>query len=563
MYPFLPTAACFVGLFLLTPLLAQEPPTNGHDVLMALASADATGVVDQAMFLDARNSRLDMKNISYRWTQTEGPPAEIKDKDKPRAVFIPNQEGEYRFRLDLSAEKAQSDDTVTIRVIRPASVLNGDFSAPGNGIIPPYWEVERTWDGVIHAIDPTGGIAKSPALRIRIDDQVKTEGKREENLRFRLRQKLQLEPFRIYRLTGKVRGEKVKQGSYNFKSPSLVGPSLGTNTWLGDSFRNTKLNEQLKGNFDWTPISFEFPTTDNGQIEIFLQAAFCIPGKQAPSGTVWFDDIRVEPDDSYVTLHGRNCVRFFRKVAMAKLKPGQAQEYLDELDSYIDIMSDLTGMGLPNKQVFFHPVSWGIWEGAWSGNPSLQSNEPIEEWVKGRLYLKGAGAFWGELHELGHNLGMAPPLWGSETAPAVLVWYAMVEMQRKRSEKINQPFLDRLDAELKVSTKEFNEYWFLSKYLQMSKKAGYSPCWNAFKQVFRMTVVLTDPTNPRAKLWKQDIDFPSAEFNDRLKTAITSKNKWLQFEAIINSASRLAKCDLWSVFSREEKERLEKFLSHN
>jgi hypothetical protein len=555
-----------VGLWLGGDACAKESKPNQplQQPLVALANADPCVALGQTAVLDGRESRRPTNAICrFQWHQTSGPRVSLQEANGLKATFRPVTAGLYEFQLTLRCGSRSDSHRVGVRAVAPSGVMNGTFTKHGRQRCPEHWRLDQTWPGADVGVDLRGGSRGGPAFRIGLDPGLKApEGQRGF---VRLSQSVQLEPYRVYRLIARVRGLDVRQGYWNDKSPEFVGPSVGVDIWLGESLRNRTLNAKLQGTFDWTEIGFEFPTGGDGLRTIWLQAGNGEAGKMAASGTVWFEDVRVEPVQERVTIKGRHSVRFFRKEALDKLKPGQAQEYVDEIDAYYDMMSGLTGKGWSGKQVFFHPWTWDIWAGAWSGNPSLLSGEELEEWPPGRI--REVPFQGGPIHELSHNLAVAP-LW-SEIPPGTLVFYTVKELNLTSGPQRGMDVVEYyhnlvrgIGQEGWDKEKRVNQNRIQDKFMMIAKQAGWDRAFGSFKQVFRMVLLAQEPGNPKARLWKPGVDFPAELYTPAFVAAMKG-TMWDQFRTFFDTASRIAEFDMWSVFSPEEIEALRERLSRN
>jgi hypothetical protein len=530
--------------------------------LIAVAKPDQCVTKGQTVTLDASNSRLPAgPTWKYQWRQISGPEVALRDAGKPQASLAAQTQADYEFELLISDGQRSSADQVRVSVMTPTGVTNGDFERADGGGMPVGWKLARTFPTANVAIDPKGGEAGSAALRITTQPWPTPTGNRRNGVV--LSQRVQLEPYRVYLLKARMRGENVQQGLWNNMSPEYVGPSVAVDGWLSESFRNVELNANLKGTFGWTDVELDFPTGGDGTATVRLQSGQGLGGKVG-TGIVWIDNVRVEPAADRVTIMGRHIVRFFRKEALDKLQPGQAQEYVQEIDAYYDTMSDLTGKAWYGKQVFFHPLNWSIWEGAWSGNPALVGGEEIESWEPGKI--REVAFQGGPIHELAHNLAVTP-LWG-EIPPGTLAFYAVAELDLTCGNKRGMAAVDEYHA---VVHKIGQEGWakgrvnwnlIQDKFMLIAKQAGWRRAWDAFKQVFRMVLVAQEPDNPRASYWKIGVDFPASEYTPEFVAAMKG-NMWQQFKAVFDAASRISGFDMWSVFSKEELATFEKQLSRN
>ena len=480
---------------------------------------------------------------------------ELDQKGSDALVFPETTARVFRLLFTAShvAENVQVRD-VALAGMPPAV---GSTANP----MPAGWRLAQTFPTASVAVDPKGGEAGSAALRITTQLGPTLKGERRDGVV--ITQPVQLEPYRVYTLKARVRGENVQQGLWNDKSPEHVGPSVAVDGWLSESFRNPELNARLKGTFGWTDVELDFPTGGDGTALVRLQSGQGVNGKVG-TGTVWFDNVRVEPAADRVTIMGSHVVRFFRKEALDKLQPVQAQEYVREIDAYYDTMSDLTGKAWYGKQVIFHPHKWSIWAGAWSGNPALVNGEEIEAWTPGRI--REVPFQGGPIHELAHNLAVAP-LWG-EIPPGTLAFYTVRELNLTCGDKRGMAAVDSYHAFVHKIGQEgwakgrVNQNLIQDKFMLIAKRAGWRRAWDTFKQVFRMVLVAQDPGNPRTSYWKVGVDFPASEYTPAFITAMKD-NMWQQFKAVFDAASRISGFDMWSVFSKEEIAAFEKQLGRN
>ncbi len=539
--------------------------------LIAVARAELPVLVPgQTGVLDASRSRFPKGFIgTFQWTQIKGPMVALQGSNQSKATFAAAANAELGFRLTINAGTNSSSDEVTVRVVPLKGVVNGDFSKIDPSGLPTGWQLARADDKAQVVVDAKGGEGGMPALRITTPPISALADKKGEYAPVQLSQSVQLEPYRIYRLRARMRGENVQQSYLNHLSPECVGPSVGVDMWLAESFRNPQLNDKLKGTFGWTDVELDFPTMADGTKTIYIHSGHSAGTASNASGTVWIDNVRVEPVPDRVSMHGRHVVLFFSKMELAHLGSKRVQECVDEIDSYFDCISDLTGRGMNEKLVFFAPWTWGIWAGAWSGNPVLLSGgkEELKPWY-GKL--RRMPFFGGHIHEISHNLGVPPVVWG-EIAPGTLAYYAVGELglrggpdQRTGMAAVRwyHREVHRMGEGAWLKERRVSQSRIQDKFMLIAERAGWRRTWDAFKQVFRMVLVAQQPDNPNARLWKADVDYPSSAYTPEFVAAIKG-NMWQQFKAVFDAASMLSGFDMWSVFTKEEVQALEARLSHN
>lgn len=543
--------------------VAQEP-------LVAMAKADSAVLLPQQTATLYSASRLPPQFAGkFRWSQIKGAQVNLQNPDRPEAKFSANTPGEYGFKLTVSDGRVSSSDTVTIQVSLPKGVTNGDFSTANPAGLPLGWWLERTHAKAKVEVDPKGGEAGTAALRITTEPMSAPPNNTGEYALVRISQSVQLEPYRVYRLRARMRGVNLLQSYWNDNSPEYVGPSVGVNMWMAESFRNQELNKKLKGTFGWTDVDLEFPTLANGRQTIWIHCGRGAGNAPIASGTLWIDNVHVELVPDQVPVMGEHAVLFFSKQSLARLKPGQAREMVDEIDAYANCISDLTGKGQSEKTVFFAPWTWDIWAGAWSGNPVLLSGggTEMQPW-QGKL--RDLHFMVPYIHELSHNLGVTPVGWG-EIAPGTLAYYAVGELglrggpNMKKGMELVQEYhamIHQIGAETWRKEKRINQNRIQDKFMIIARRIGWQRTWATFRQVFRMVLITQEPTNPHAKLWKADVDFPGNLLTQEFADAMRG-NMWQQFKAFFDAASAVSGFDMWSVFSKGEIRALQTRLVNN
>ena len=559
MLRFFPTYPALMALVGSGMLLAQEP-------LVAFAWTDPCVVVGKTALLDGRDSRAPNQHTrDIWWTQESGPAVTIIDHKKPVASFQAKEAGIYTFKLSVRDGTQTDTQLIQIAAVVGGTAINGDFRRVDQAGLPEAWQIDKSITGASIRIEAPENTGNGAALRIDLPGNRPVPETKDPEF-IRVSQNIQLEPYRAYQLKAQIRGRDVQQGFWNDLSPERVGPSIGVDLWLGDSFRNTELNNRLTGTFGWQDIAFEFPTDGTGRTSLRLQAGHGQPGAAtAASGTVWFRNVRVEPVLDHIPVVGRYSVRFFRQDVFAALGQAKASEYTDELDSYYRVLSDLSGKGLAFKQVFFHPWTWDIYAGAWSGNLSLISSDPLASWKTGRL--RREHFLEGEIHEMCHNLEV-PPLWG-EMAPGTMAYYAVRELNLRVGDLRGEDavaayhqYVHQIGQEEWDTNQRVNQNRLQDKFMLIAKEIGWARAFDAFKQVFRMVLIAQEPGNPKARLWKPGYDFPEQLYTQEFIAAMKS-NQWQQLKKFFDTASRIADFDRWSVFSKEEIAALKKRLKKN
>jgi PKD repeat protein len=98
---------------------------------VADAGDDITGNKNELVTLHGTGTDADGDPLSYDWTQTGGPDANLTQTSKSFLSFLPQNVGNYTFRLvvnDGEQDSAPSSATVTIGAIRPEAVLTANAS---------------------------------------------------------------------------------------------------------------------------------------------------------------------------------------------------------------------------------------------------------------------------------------------------------------------------------------------------------------------------------------------------------------------------------------------------
>ena len=538
------------------------PPHSSVPIpLIAVAQAELPVLLPgQTGGLDASRSRLPKgAAATFQWAQIQGPKVAIQVSNQAKVSFTAcAAEAELRFRLTIHAANQSSSDEIAVRVVQPKGVVNGDFCKIDPSGLPAGWQWKRADDKNEVVVDLKGGEGGRPALRITTRSIPAPAHTRGEYEAVELSQSLQLEPYRIYRLRARMRGQNVQQTYLNDHSPEYVGPSVGVNMWMADSFRNQALNDKLKGTFDWTDVELEFPTLADGKKTIYVRCGCGASAHSNASSTVWIDNVRVEPVLDRVRMPGRHVILFFSKTELVHLGQRRAREFVDEIDSYFECISDLTGRGWAEKLVFFAPWTWDIWAGGWSGNPVLFSGgkEELQPW-NGKLRSRPFSG--GHIHEISHNLGVPPVVWG-EIAPGTLAFYAVGELALRvwpeqgpgmAAVRRYHKEAHRIGEETWLKERRVNQNRIQDKFMMIAERAGWRRTWNTFKQVFRMVLVAQLPDNPNARLWKAGVDYPASAYTPEFVAGMKG-NMWEQFKAVFDAASTISGFDMWSVFSKEE-----------
>ena len=105
--------------------LAETAPT-------AVAYSDQQAQIGTEVTLNgSRSTGVDGHSLTFKWTQTLGPAADLSDSSLPDPTFIPMTEGTYVFSLVVSDGGHDSaPDTVSVRVSGNCDPAYPDFCIP-------------------------------------------------------------------------------------------------------------------------------------------------------------------------------------------------------------------------------------------------------------------------------------------------------------------------------------------------------------------------------------------------------------------------------------------------
>jgi len=251
---------------------------------------------------------------------------------------------------------------------------NGDFEA-GEGGRPTGWIADEA-PGAALTWEAQGGIGDSRCVGIAATDLANAAW----------RQPLQLEAYRPYLLRGSVRGEGLRaEGKY----PAALGVTL----WKAE---NGPARDSVS--LDWTAFEVDFATDPSGKVDVLCKlGAF---GERS-AGTVYFDNLTVEPNPEVETFEGRHFVLHLYRDQIELAGRDAVERMMANTDRVCDAYTELTGYSPGgDRQSAWAPDRWTIDALGWSGNPVLWSgNRQViaEDWPRDGYC---AEVF---LHELAHN----------------------------------------------------------------------------------------------------------------------------------------------------------------
>ena len=203
-----------------------------------------------------------------------------------------------------------------------------------------------------------------------------------------------LTPGQLYRMSAKMKCEGVKEGR---GAVLFLNPDKLEQPWNASEF--------AYGDKDWTEVYMDFVPDKDGKATICCALGFpwgTYNGGKA-LGTVWYDDVRVEPvRDQMYKRESEHIVVWFDRDKVT-VSDEQMDEWLSKLDKVYEAYNELVG-DAPFGGRKIHIINTpGIEPGYWAlaGNPILWNNHvKVTEVIERAAQLDDWG--FGILHEIGH-----------------------------------------------------------------------------------------------------------------------------------------------------------------
>ncbi|HHV30130.1 carbohydrate-binding protein CenC [Acetivibrio mesophilus] len=286
---------------------------------------------------------------------------------------------------------------------------------------------------------------------------------------------LQLAPNSYYKLSAYMKYENVTEEYtvYNGTKQETHYKSDGANICLynnqGEDAIWNRTVTATGTNTSWKEVSLLFKTPESGRVNIGLRLGFL---HCETKGTVWFDNVKVEPvpsDYIYESEHFDAC--FDTSDTQYTTREGIIN-WLSDLDKVYVLMKEFSGNRIPfngNKIGILASDGHPSGSAAYAGNPIMwfksSDNNPIANQLK-RSYENGDLSF-GILHEIGHNfnLGNTSWNWNDEMFANFRAYYAVDQLEKIHLNNMgpmpvvyNDPNIRREGTQLK--------YYYLIRYLQ-------------------------------------------------------------------------------------------------
>ncbi|WP_265445434.1 carbohydrate-binding protein CenC [Acetivibrio straminisolvens] len=290
---------------------------------------------------------------------------------------------------------------------------------------------------------------------------------------------LQLAPNSYYKLSAYMKYENVTNQyiDYSGDTPEIRRKSDGANICLynGEAIWN-RTATATGTDTSWKEVSLLFKTPESGIVMIGLRLGFFF---NETKGTVWFDNVKVEPvpsDYIYESEHFDAC--FDASDTQYTTREGIIN-WLSDLDKVYVLMKEFSGNRIPfngNKIGILASDGHPSGSASYAGNPIMwfkSSNEnPVANQLK-RSYENGDLSF-AILHEIGHNfnLGNTSWNWNDEMFANFRAYYAVDQLEKMHLNNMgpmpvvyNDPNIRREGTQLK--------YYYLSRYIQTMSRGEF------------------------------------------------------------------------------------------
>ena len=310
-----------------------------------------------------------------------------------------------------------------------------------------------------------------------------------------------LTPGQLYRMSAKIKCEGVKEGR---GAVLFLNPEGLEQSWNASSFAYEDM--------DWTDVYMDFVPDQKGRATICCALGFpwgTYNGGKA-LGTVWYDDVRVEPiTDQMYKRESKHIVVWFdpEKVTVTD---EQMDQWLSKLDQVYEAYHDFVG-DTPYGGRKIHIINTpGIEKGYWAlaGNPILWNNRvKVTEVIERAVNLDDWG--FGILHEIGHVFsarnarGRGSWNWNDEIFANFRMSYAIEKCnggvsQRNviyRGEDIRNYYKIFYDETIGQNIAKNNGDALHYTFLRIKDKYG----WDVFKKAFRALYNLEEDQLPKMK----------------------------------------------------------------
>ena len=310
-----------------------------------------------------------------------------------------------------------------------------------------------------------------------------------------------LTPGQLYRMSAKIKCEGVKEGR---GAVLFLNPEGLEQSWNASSFAYEDM--------DWTDVYMDFVPDQKGRATICCALGFpwgTYNGGKA-LGTVWYDDVRVEPiTDQMYKRESKHIVVWFDPDKVT-VTDEQMDQWLTKLDQVYEAYHELVG-DVPYDGRKIHIINTpGIEKGYWAlaGNPILWNNRvKVTEVIERAANLDDWG--FGILHEIGHVFsarnarGRGSWNWNDEIFANFRMSYA-IEMcnggvsQRNviyRGEDIRNYYKIFYDETIGQNIAKNNGDALHYTFLRIKDKYG----WDVYKKAFRALYELEDNQLPKMK----------------------------------------------------------------
>ena len=259
-------------------------------------------------------------------------------------------------------------------------LLNGDFEQ-GSGDTPAVWQRDSGWDPAHAAYHWVAGAGRNGSYASTIESSTANDA--------HFMQNGVGEPFRVYKLSGYIKGQGLSGGA---------GATIGLPGW-GPNVGRT-------GTFDWTLFEMPVATIADGSFEVWVR----IGGYgNVTSGKAYFDDLTMVQDDRYVSRIGKHVAFMLRASDTTSITDVNFTSWLNRLDSVYEAYADLVG-AIPHggqSMGVFSLSGLSAWADAgypiqWNQDyvsETLKSVNDTDEWC------------FGIMHEMGHNFDDIPEYW--------------------------------------------------------------------------------------------------------------------------------------------------------
>ncbi len=206
-----------------------------------------------------------------------------------------------------------------------------------------------------------------------------------------------LEPDQLYRASASIRYSDLSDG-------------CGAILFAGDDrqhWNSSKFNSGTELE-NWTTISFEFLTDDNGEATVYLALGFKwdsypnIGGRS--TGTVYYDNLTIVKVTSEMYAREGEHIRFYCYPSKVTTSGTNIDNWLKEVDGMYEAYHDLVGTRPHQGRKLVIQTTYGMYSGYWAlaGYPILWgANTQAPEQHFNELAEKGTISF-GLMHEIGH-----------------------------------------------------------------------------------------------------------------------------------------------------------------